>query len=213
MALALLLWGLGEGLFLHIQPLYIRQLGATSVQIGGALAAASIVRAVAFMPSGLLADRLPRKRLILGAWVLGPAAAVLMGLARSWQALVPGLMLYAASAYCIPAINAYLAQASQGQAVERTFTTVYAAHTVGGIVSPTLGGWLAAAAGMRFVYFLAAGLFLLSAAVAVQLSAQPVPRRDGGRARWGALWSRRFAAFAAVVLLILASKARSQHWA
>ena len=46
MALALLLWGLGEGLFFYIQPLYIEQLGANPVQIGSVLSAASIVMPV-----------------------------------------------------------------------------------------------------------------------------------------------------------------------
>ena len=57
MALALLLWGLGEGLFLYIQPLHLEELGADSVRIGTVLAAAGIARALAFIPSGALADR------------------------------------------------------------------------------------------------------------------------------------------------------------
>ena len=51
-ALAFLLWGVGEGLFLHVQPLYIRQLGANPVQIGGLLSAMSVVSAVSFLPAG-----------------------------------------------------------------------------------------------------------------------------------------------------------------
>ena len=205
MALALLLWGLGEGLFLHIQPLHIEQLGANSVQIGTVLSAASIVRALAFLPSGILADRLPRKRLILGAWILGPLAAILMGLARSWQGLIPGLLVYASSAYCIPAINAYLAHAVRGYEVERTFTTVYAVHTAGGVVSPAVGGWLAGAAGMGTVYYVAAVLFVLSAVAVVQLAPQQAPHPRVRDARWRPLLSRRFLAFAGLILFIFAA--------
>ena len=205
MALALFLWGLGEGLFLHIQPLHIEQLGANSVLVGSILATAAIVRALAFLPSGALADRLPRKRLMIGAWVLGPLAAALMGLARSWLGLIPGLLLYAASGYCIPAINAYLAQAVKGRDVERTFATVYAVHTVGGVVSPAIGGWLGEVVGMSVVYYVAAGLFALSAGAIVQLAPQPVPPPRDRRARWGLLLNSRFLAFAALVLVIFAA--------
>ena len=40
MALALFLWASGEGLFIYIQPLYVQQLGADPVQIGGVLSLA-----------------------------------------------------------------------------------------------------------------------------------------------------------------------------
>jgi len=204
-ALALFLWGLGEGLFFHIQPLHIGQLGASPVQLGGALSAASIVRALVLLPAGALADRLPRKPLILGAWVIGPLAAVLMGLARSWQGIVPGLMLYGLSAYCIPIINAYLAQSSVSGNVERTFATVYAVHTIGGVISPALGGWLAGAVGFRSVYFIAAGLFGLSATAAVRLGPQPVPQRQVHVGRVRVLASRRFLTFAGLALFMFAA--------
>lgn len=64
--LALVLWGFGEGLFLHIQPLYIEELGAAPVQIGPLLSAANVVRALVYLPGGILADRLPRKWVMVG---------------------------------------------------------------------------------------------------------------------------------------------------
>ena len=96
-ALALLLWGFGEGFFLYIQPLYIEQLGANPIQIGGLLSAMSVMSAVTFLPAGALADRLPRKWVMWGGWVLGLAAVLLVGLARTWQGLIPGLLLSTAN--------------------------------------------------------------------------------------------------------------------
>ena len=201
-ALALLLWGLGEGLFFHIQPLYIEQLGAQPVQIGGLLAATSIVRAMTFIPAGVLADRVPRKRVMLGAWVLGPAAMLLAGSARTWRGLIPALMLYAFSAYCIPVINAYLAHAVGGRKLERIFTTVFAAHTVGGVISPAVGGWLAELTSMRTVYFAASALFALSAFAVIGLSPQPVPPRQARSRRWQALLNWRFLRFVSLTGLV-----------
>jgi len=201
-ALALLLWGLGEGLFLHIQPLYIEQLGANPVQIGGLLSARSVVSAGSFLPAGALADRLPRKWVMWGGWVLGLAGVLLAGLARTWQWLIPGLLLYSFSAYCIPVINAYLAHAVGGRNLERTFTTVFAGYAAGGIISPAVGGWLAKATTMRTVYFAAAALFALSALVLLFVSPQPVPTRAEQGRRYRSLLNRRFLRFAALVWLM-----------
>jgi len=202
MALALLLWGIGEGLFFHIQPMYIEQLGANPVQIGGLLSAMAVVCAVSYLPAGVLADRLPRKWVMWGGFLLGLVAVLLIGLARTWQGLIPGLLLYSLSAYCIPAVNAYLAHAVGGQGLERTFTTVFAGYAAGGVLSPALGGWLAGATTMRTVYFAAAGFFALSALAVVCVSPQPVPPRDGGDRHWRALLDRRFLRFAAIVWVV-----------
>ena len=200
-ALALLLWGFGEGLFFYIQPLYIERLGANPVQIGGLLSAMSVVSAAAFLPAGALADRLPRKWLMWGGWVLGLVAVLLVGLARTWQGLIPGLLLYSLSAYCMPAINAYLAHAVGGRNLERTFTTVFAGYAAGGLISPMVGGWLAQVATMRTVYFAAAALFALSAIVVLWVSPQPVPSRMKQGPGWRTLLNRRFLRFAALTWL------------
>ena len=71
MALALFLWASGEGLFAYIQPIYIQQLGASPVQIGGVLSLAGLGLTLAYLPGGILADRVPRKQIMLGGWGLG----------------------------------------------------------------------------------------------------------------------------------------------
>ncbi|MDY6875444.1 MAG: MFS transporter [Chloroflexota bacterium] len=199
--LALLLWGFGEGLFLYVQPLYMEQLGATPVQIGGLLSAMSVVSAVTFLPAGALADRLPRKLVMWGGWALGLMAVLMIGLARTWQGLIPGLLLYSLSAYCMPVINAYLAHVVGGYNMERTFTTVFAGYAAGGLISPTVGGWLAGATTMRTVYFAAAALFAISMLVVMWVSPQPVSPRVKQGPGWRSLLNRRFLHFAALTWL------------
>ena len=204
-ALALFLWGFGDGLYLYIQPLYIQQLGANPVQIGGLLAAMSVVSALTYLPSGLLSDRLPRKWAMWGGWVSGMAGIFLVGLARTWQGIVPGLLIYAFSAYCIPVINAYLAHAVDGRNLERIFAAVFAGYSAGAVISPAVGGWLAGVTTMRMVYFAAAGLFAISTVVLLWVSPQPVPPRVDQGQRWGALLNRRFLRFAALTWLTFAA--------
>jgi len=199
--LALLLWGFGEGLFFYIQPLYIEQLGATPVQIGGILSITNVVRAATYLPAGILADCLPRKWVMAGGWITGLVGILLVALARSWQGLIPGLMIYAVSAYCIPVINAYLAHAVQGRNVARTFTTVFAGFAAGGVISPAVGGWLAEITAMRMVYFASAVLFAISMLAIMQVSPQPVPTHAEESVRWRSLVSGRFVRFAVFTCL------------
>ena len=208
---ALLLWGVGEGLFYHIQTLYIEQLGADPVQIGGLLSAMSVASAITFIPAGILSDRLPRKRVMIGGWIAGWGGIMLVGMARTWQGLIPGLILYSLSAYCVPVINTYLAHAASGRELEKTLTTVFAGFAVGGIISPMVGGWLAAAWTMRVVYFVSAGLFALSTLVVSFVSPQPVTRNEpsdrhpghpGHPRHWRPIRERHFLAFIGLIGLI-----------
>ncbi|HET92316.1 MAG TPA: MFS transporter [Chloroflexi bacterium] len=196
--LALLLWGFGEGLFLYIQPLYMEQLGADPIQIGGLLSATSLVSALTFLPAGILSDRLPRKWVMWGGWGLGLVGVLLVALARTWQGLIPALLLYSFSAYCMPVINAYLAHSVGGINLERTFTTVSAGYAAGSLISPAVGGWLAGETTMRTVYLVSAAFFALSSLVVAWVSPQPVIPQVGRERPWQSLLNRRVLSFAAL---------------
>ncbi len=200
-ALALFLWGLGEGLFMYIQPLYIAELGADPAQIGGVLSLMGLAAGLTYIPAGLLADRLPRKPLLAGGWFSGFLAVLISALARDWRALIPGLVLYGLSAYCIPVINAYVATAAGGRDLERVFTTTFAAFTAGAVVSPAVGGGLAELLSMRAVYLISAGIFAFSTVVVLQISPQQPLKVRQRREKGRLLLTRRFIRFAAPVLL------------
>jgi len=158
-----------------------------------------MVSALSFLPSGWLADRLPRKWLMCGGWALGVLSMLLAASAHTWQWLVPALLLYYASGYCIPAINAYVAQSAGGRNLERVFTLTFAGYYAGGAISPAVGGWLAGATTMRAVYLAAAGLFALSMLAVMFISPQPVPPRTAQDRPWRTLLNKRFLRFTALV--------------
>jgi len=51
---ALFSWGIGEGMFMLFQPLYLQQLGADPIQIGTILGAFGLVMVMVHIPSGHL---------------------------------------------------------------------------------------------------------------------------------------------------------------
>src|SRR5512135_2460061 len=81
LGVSLMIWGVGEGMFIFFQSLYLQKLGADPVQIGAILGAAGIAMTIGHIPAGHLADRVGRKPLLLIAWILGIFATLTMALA------------------------------------------------------------------------------------------------------------------------------------
>ncbi len=168
--LALFLWGSGEGLFFYIEPLYMQQLGATPQEVGTVLGLAAFLTACSFIPGGLLADRFDAKQVMIWGWAVGAVASLGMGLAPTWQGFVPWILIYNVSAYCIPAINTYIAEASGSSPLEHTITVTFAGYAAGSIVSPFIGGRLSAALGPASLFVIGASIFGLSFLVALRAS-------------------------------------------
>ena len=51
MAVSLFTWGIGEGMFIYFQPLYLEKWGANPVEIGAILGAMGVAMAVAQAPA------------------------------------------------------------------------------------------------------------------------------------------------------------------
>lgn len=167
--LSLFLWGSGEGLFLYILPLYMEQLGATPEQVGSVLAIASLLAAGSFIPGGWLADRFDPKKVMIGGWAFGGVASILMGLAADWRALIPGVVIYNLSLFCVPAINTYVAEIST-TSLEQTLTLNFASFAAGGIVAPFIGGRLSESIGTAPLFLIAAAIFAISTIIASTIS-------------------------------------------
>ena len=109
LSLAVFLWGLSEGLWMYIRPLYVSELGGNPAQIGQVLAISGLAPVLFMLPAGRLSDLIgPRKLMIVGWWI-GTLATVLLACAPDWTWLAPAFFLYSVSASAIPAMNAYVA--------------------------------------------------------------------------------------------------------
>lgn len=175
-AVALFLWGIGEGLWLYIRPLYVTELGGNPVQVGQVMGMVGLAPALVMLPSGLLSDRFNPRRLMISGWWVGMAGTLVLASAPDWRWLVPGTFLYAVSSFVFPAMNAYVTLdierqaeagliAERGRAIQTTVATLYAAYFAGTLVSPVVGGWLGEAAGLRLVYWVSAVWFIISTVV------------------------------------------------
>lgn len=182
LAIALITWALGEGLWgITLQPIYLDHLGASSATTGLILALAGIGRLVVMIPAGLLADRFGAWQMLLPGWVMGLLGTLLLAIAPNLWVAGAGFVLYGMSAMVIPVINLYVVQSITADKTvknqvkpQEILTFMHALFWAGIIISPTLGGFIAELVSLRAVFATSVLFFVIS--TLIMLRTQPYPR-------------------------------------
>ncbi len=200
-ALSLLTWGIGEGMFYFFQPLYLEELGADPVQIGGFLGLVGVATTLAYLPAGYLSDRFGRRPLLRAAWIMGALSTVLLGFAPNLTVFVTGMVLYGATAFVTVPLNSYTTAARGRLSVGRTITLISAAFNFGAVLGPLLGGWLGQHYGLQSNFRLAIVFFVLSTGFIFMIRPQPVEHFSGSEAgsRLRSLLTPRFLGFIGLI--------------
>ncbi len=181
---SLFLWGIGEGLFFYLQPIYLAQLGANVVQVGFILGLAGAAMTITHIPAGILADRFGRKTLLTLAWIFGAFACLLMYLADSLWVFVAALAMYSLTSFVMSPLSSYVTAARGPWSVGRALTSISAAFNAGAVIGPAVGGVLATRSGIRGLFGIAAAIFIVSTILVMLLRHQPIePPAVGGRLR------------------------------
>jgi predicted MFS family arabinose efflux permease len=204
-ALALVTWGAGEGMFLYFEPLYLQQLGANPLQIGGILGGVGVFMVISYLPAGFLSDRYGRRPLLRLAWLFGMAATWIMALAEALPIFVFGMALYGFTSFVVVPLNSYITHARGKWSVGRTITLIMACYNVGVIIGPLIGGWTGDHYGLRRTFLVAAFVFLASTLLIFFISSQPVEKADnpGERAGWRELINRRYLQYLLVIFFVM----------
>lgn len=204
-ALSLITWGLGEGMFYFFQPLYLEKLGADPIRIGGILGITGLAMMLSFLPAGMLSDRFGRRPLIHLAWIMGTISTLLMALAPSLPIFVAGMVIYGATGFVTVPLNSYTTAARGRWSVGRTITLISASFSFGTILGPLLGGWLGERYGLEMNFRIAAALFVLSTLIIFFIRPQPVhaATSTGQLAGVRALLNRRYVIYLILVFLIM----------
>ena len=202
-AISLSLWGVGSGMYIPFDPIYLEAFGAGPVLIGSVLGLAGLAMVVTQIPSGLLADRFGRRAPILASWIVGTLAATFMAASTSLGAFVVGMVTYKLTSWVRTPLNAYLTAARGEMSVGRVLTLVWGIFNAGWVVGPLLGGWLGENFGLRTIYVAAAIAFGLSTLIVIFIRPQPVePDRQPGDYR-KLLRNRQFLGFLVVIFVAM----------
>ena len=111
LSVSLFTWGIGEGMFIYFQPIYLQQLGANTMTIASVFSLFGLAMMVAHIPAGYLADRIGRKPLLVAAWTAGVLATGVMALARALPVFIVGMLLYGFTAFVSSPLNSYITAA------------------------------------------------------------------------------------------------------
>jgi MFS family permease len=174
-ALALLLWGFGEGMFFNFVPIYLdNQFSLSKYEIGLVLGAFGFSMAITHIPAGHLADRIGRRPLLIAAWVLGMVSALVMGLALVLPVFLAGLFGYGLTAFVSSPLSSYVTAARGKWPIGTALSLSTATFAMGMVLGPITGGWIGDNYGMRMSFLVAAGMFVLSTAFILLIEKQPV---------------------------------------
>jgi MFS family permease len=206
-ALSLVTWGMGEGMFFFFEPLYLQELGANPVMIGSILGGVSMAMALSYVPAGFLSDRFGRRPLLRIAWFIGMAATWIMALAKSLPLFVAGMMLYGFTAFVVVPLNSYITQARGNWSVGRTLTIISACYSAGVIFGPLIGGWIGNQFGLQRTFLIAAFIFLVSTTIIFFIDPQPVEHLDGHEKEigWKALINKRYLQYLLIIFIVVFS--------
>ena len=174
---SLLFFAVGTGLYSVIMPAYIRELGASAVELGLLGAIAMAFGAVAALPGGIWTDRYERRRLMLIGWAMCVPAPLIFAFAPNWMWLTPGYFLINFSMFSTNAMQAYMTSRSLPSERSFVFATVHSAFSVGMIFAPTLGGFLAEQWSMGVTF--AASLIFYTLSTCILLGLAPNPPTAG----------------------------------
>ena len=178
-ALALLFWGFGEGMFFNFVPIYLdQQFLLSKYEIGIILGAFGFSMAITHIPAGRLADRFGRRPLLIVAWVLGLVSALIMGSALALPLFLVGLFGYGLTAFVSAPLSSYVTAARGEWPVGTVLSLTTATFAMGTVLGPITGGWIGDHYGMRISFIVAAMVFVLSNVFIFLIERQPIDTHD-----------------------------------
>lgn len=199
-ALALLFWGIGEGVFFNFVPIYLDVgFSLSESQIGLLLGAFGFSMAITHIPAGRLADTFGRRPLIIGAWILGLVSTLLMGITESLPIYLIGMFGYGLTAFVASPLSSYVTAARGEWSVSATLALTSATFNFGMAMGPLIGGWVAENYGMRTSYLAGAFIFFVSTIFVFLIKKQPIDKHDPESPPVSLRNNKRFVSFVAVV--------------
>ncbi len=199
---ALFTWGIGEAMFMIFQPIYLQQLGASPLAIGGILGAAGLMMTLVPIPAGHISDLWGRRQMMIAAWIFGVLATLMMALATSLFVFVIGVLMYGLTLFVVSPLDSYLTAARGKWSVARVLTFSGIVYNSGVMIGPTLGGWIGDHYGLRMIYAVSTGIFIFSTFFIFQIEAQPRDHHDPADPPAGLFTNKRYLGFLVVFFIV-----------
>jgi MFS family permease len=158
----------GYSIIVPVLPLYVRDFGASNIQIGAVIAGFALTRTAFNLPAGVFAGKIgSKKSMLLGLIFVGITSAII-GVARNFETiLVARTIAGVGSAFYVTSSTTYMAELTTKGNRGRFMSMYDGVGMVGSTIGPAIGGALSYAGGRSMPFLAYAGL-LFVAAVFVQ---------------------------------------------
>jgi MFS family permease len=159
----------------------------TATDLGVVLAAGAIPFALLSILSGVVADRVGRREVMLAADVVRAvvqattAALLLTGAARVWMLVVLSACYGVASAAFSPAMTGLIPQTVGAERLQEANALIALTRSVGNVAGPALAGVIIALSGPGEAIAVDAATFVVSALLLLQVRPRPVPAAAADR--------------------------------
>lgn len=195
----------GFGIVLPLLPIYSERFGASPTTIGLLVASFSVAQLLLAPVWGRVSDRVGRKPVLILSLVGTAVGSLLTGLAGGLALLFVGRLIDGASGASVSVAQAAVTDVAAPEQRARLLGLLGAAFGVGFIGGPALGA-LAALAGRRLPFLLAAGVAGLNAVWALRRLPETHPGHEPDPEAWThARAGGRLAPWLAVAFLSLVS--------
>ena len=191
-ALAILFFALGVGMYLPLLFVYALDLGASRFTLGLLIAIMLATTSLANIPGAWAARRFRLRPVIVGVWWLTVPAALSFYLAPSWPWLIPGLLITGLSMANNPAIKSYVYLRSEPSRVASNLTIVFGTYPLGLVVAPLVGGYIASGYGVRTVFLMSLVMYVISSGIVSLIHDTPYHTADAPLSLGALRRNRRF---------------------
>jgi len=160
---AMILANIGGHMYEPLLPLYLKELGASVVDIGWFFTIAQIIPLTMQILGGWVSDNLGRLRSVAIGSLFGMLGYIGLIFAPTWQWALIGEGLGAVTRSLIaPSYLAFIAEASLESNRARVYGLTETLFMIVAVVGPPLGGFLADNYGFRAMLFVSFGLYTLA---------------------------------------------------
>lgn len=140
-------------------PLYLESLRASVVETGLVISLSSVAATALMLPSGMLIDRVGKKRMLLISVILAAIPPVFISMLKDWRLVIPFFMCFSSSfSFFVPARMALIAESATQENRATLFGLMNIAWPIGGIVSPVVSGYVVESFGWGFCFLTAAAI-------------------------------------------------------
>jgi MFS family permease len=198
-------------MFFNFVPIYLdQQFLLSKYEIGIVLGAFGFSMAITHIPAGRLADQIGRRPLLILAWLLGLASALIMGFAFVLPLFLVGLFGYGLTAFVSSPLSSYVTAARGEWPVGTVLSLTTATFGMGMVLGPITGGWIGDHYGMRMSFLVASVMFVISTVFLLFIERQPIDHHDPASPPPNLMNNRRFVILMGVLALAIFSMYLSQ---